>query len=67
MMGILDKTGTLEAGKMADVVLWTSNPLSVYALAENVYIDGALIYDRNNPKLQPKSDFLIDRKAGGTE
>ena len=67
MMGILDKTGTLEAGKMADVVLWTANPLSVYALAENVYIDGALVYDRDNPKLQPKSDFMIDRKAGGTE
>lgn len=67
MIGVLDKTGSLETGKMADVVLWTANPLSVYALAENVYIDGALVYDRNDPKLQPKSDFMIDRKAGGTE
>ncbi len=67
MMGILDKTGTLEAGKMADVVIWSADPLSVYALAEKVYIDGALTYDRNDKRFQPKSDFMIDRKAGGTE
>ncbi|MEQ1752640.1 MAG: amidohydrolase [Micropepsaceae bacterium] len=67
MLGMLSRTGTLEPGKMADVVLWTANPLSVYALAESVYIDGALIYDRSNKNLQPKSDFMIDRKAGGTE
>ena len=67
MLGILDKTGTLESGKMADVVVWNANPLSVYALAEQVYIDGALVFDRNDRKLQPKSDFMIDRKAGGNE
>ena len=67
MLGILDKTGTLENGKMADVVIWSANPLSVYALAEKVYIDGAVIYDRNDKRRQPKSDFMIDRKAGGTE
>ena len=67
MLGILDKTGTLENGKMADVVIWSANPLSVYALAEKVYIDGAIIYDRNDKRRQPKSDFMIDRKAGGTE
>lgn len=67
MLGILDKTGTLENGKMADVVIWSANPLSVYALAEKVFIDGAVIYDRNDKRRQPKSDFMIDRKAGGTE
>src|SRR3546814_6758875 len=39
-MGIADATGTLEPGKMADVVLWNGNPFSVYAHAEKVYIDG---------------------------
>ena len=45
----LDQTGTLEPGKMADVVLWNGNPFSVYAQAEQVYIDGARVYDRNDP------------------
>ena len=29
-LGIADQTGTLRAGKMADVVLWNGNPFSVY-------------------------------------
>ena len=58
-MGIADQVGTLEAGKMADVVLWNGNPFSSYALAENVWIDGALLYQRDNPALQPKSDFVL--------
>jgi imidazolonepropionase-like amidohydrolase len=58
-MGILDQTGTLEPGKMADVVLWNGNPFSVYAKAEQVYIDGARLYDRNDPSRQPTSDFLL--------
>ena len=37
----LDKqTGSLKAGKDADVVLWSHNPLSVYAKAERTYVDG---------------------------
>ncbi|RZA19295.1 MAG: amidohydrolase [Lysobacteraceae bacterium] len=58
-MGILEQTGTLEAGKMADVVLWNGNPFSSYAQAEQVYVDGARMYDRHDPSRQPKSDFLL--------
>ncbi|MFC5571337.1 amidohydrolase [Lysobacter yangpyeongensis] len=58
-LGILDRTGTLEPGKMADVVLWNGNPFSVYAQAEQVYIDGARVYDRHDPTHQPRSDFLL--------
>lgn len=58
-LGIADRTGTLEAGKMADVVVWNRNPFSSYAQAEQVYIDGARIYDRNDPARQPKSDFML--------
>ncbi|RNF82863.1 amidohydrolase [Montanilutibacter psychrotolerans] len=58
-LGVLDRTGTLEAGKMADVVLWNGNPFSVYARAEQVYIDGARVFDRNDPSRQPSSDFLL--------
>jgi imidazolonepropionase-like amidohydrolase len=59
IMGILDRTGTLEPGKMADVVLWTADPFSIYALADKVYIDGGLVYDRTNPPKQPRSDFEL--------
>ncbi len=58
-LGIDDVTGTLEKGKMADVVVWSSNPFSVYAKAEQVFIDGVLMYDRNNPARQPHSDFEL--------
>ena len=58
-MGIDKVTGSLEAGKMGDVVIWSSDPFSVYAKAEKVFIDGALVYDRNDPRYQPHSDFIL--------
>ncbi len=62
-MGILEETGTLERGKMGDVVLWNQNPFSVYAHAEKVWIDGALLFDRSNPALQPVSDFTLGQES----
>ncbi len=66
-MGILDQTGTLEAGKMADLVLWSGNPFSSYARAEQVYVDGARMYDRSDRTRQPMSDFMLgqDLLRGG--
>ena len=63
-LGIGDQTGSLEAGKMADVVIWDVNPFSVYAKADQVFIDGALVYDRSNPDLQPVSDFELGQLQG---
>jgi imidazolonepropionase-like amidohydrolase len=63
-LGISDRTGTLEAGKMADVVIWNGNPFSVYAKATQVFVDGAMVYDRNNPALQPVSDFELGQLQG---
>jgi imidazolonepropionase-like amidohydrolase len=45
-LGIDRVTGTLEAGKRADVVVWSRDPLSVYARAELVFVAGELAYDR---------------------
>jgi imidazolonepropionase-like amidohydrolase len=58
-LGILDETGTLEKGKMADVVIWNGNPFSVYAKADLVFVDGALLFDRHDPSRQPVSDFEL--------
>ncbi len=58
-LGILAQTGTLEAGKMADVVIWNGNPFSVYALADQVFVDGVMLYDRSHPAARPRSDFAL--------
>lgn len=61
-LGIEDKTGSLEAGKQADVVIWNQTPFSVYAKAEQVFIDGAKVFDVNDPEYQAQSDFLLGQK-----
>ena len=58
-MRIDDKVGSLEVGKNADAVIWTTDPFSVYALAEHVFIDGSHIYDRSDPFRQPQSDYEL--------
>jgi imidazolonepropionase-like amidohydrolase len=65
-LGILDQTGTLEAGKMGDVVVWSANPFSVYALADQVLIDGAVMLDRRNPDAKPRSDFMLGQPMEAT-
>jgi len=64
-MGIADVTGSLAAGKMADVVLWNGDPLSVYSRPEKVWIDGALMFDANDPQRRPVSDFELGQPGEG--
>ncbi len=68
-LGVADLTGTLEEGKMADVVVWNGNPFSVYTKAERVYIDGALAYERGNDAVNPVTDFTLGTaaSAGGAK
>ena len=40
-----DKIGSIKVGKDADVVLWNTNPLSVYAKAEKTLIEGVVYFD----------------------
>ena len=58
-LGVYDKTGSLEVGKMADLVLWSGNPFSVYTRADQVYIDGAIAFDRNDISKQALSDYEL--------
>ena len=64
-LGIADKTGSLKPGKMADIVLWNGNPLSVYTRPDKVWVDGALLYDANDPKRRPVSDFELGQVGEG--
>ncbi len=56
-LGVHEQTGSLEAGKMADVTVWSGNPFSVYSRADLVYIDGLLRYDRS--VAPPTTDFEV--------
>jgi hypothetical protein len=50
---------------MADVVLWNGSPYSDYTRPERVWIDGALMYDANDPKRRPVSDFELGQPGEG--
>lgn len=63
-LGVDDQTGSLEKDKMADIVIWDGDPFSVYSKAEKVFVDGALVYDRDDPALQPKTDFSVGILGG---
>ena len=39
---------SLEPGKNADVVIWSGDPFSVYSRAEQVFVDGAVVFDRGD-------------------
>ena len=60
-LGILEQTGTLDIGKDADVVIWSGNPFSIYTKAEQVYIDGALAFDKAT-NFMPHTDFDLGVK-----
>lgn len=40
-----NRVGSIKVGKDADVVLWTDNPLSIYAKVEKTVVDGIVFYD----------------------
>ena len=65
VLGLADETGSLEPGKHADVVIWSGNPFSVYTRADKVFLDGAVIYDRNDPRHQAQSDFMLGQSIDG--
>jgi imidazolonepropionase-like amidohydrolase len=49
IIGVDDRTGSIDVGKDADLVLWNHDPLSTYARAQKVYIDGDLFFDVSLP------------------
>jgi len=64
VLGIDEVVGTLEVGKRADLVLWSGDPMSVYARADLVYISGERVFDRSDPDLYPISDFELGIGVG---
>lgn len=45
-LGIDKRTGSIEQGKDADLVIWNAHPFSVYARVEKTIIEGDVYFDR---------------------
>ncbi|MGI9526502.1 MAG: amidohydrolase family protein [Weeksellaceae bacterium] len=79
IMHIDDKVGSIEVGKDADLVLWTDNPLSIYAKVDKTFVDGILYYDASQQaqkdqrlaeeknRIIQKMMFSDDAKKGRTQ
>jgi len=69
-----NRMGSIKVGKDADVVLWSDNPLSIYAKAEYTFVDGVCYYDLNKMNLMTTEiqkerkrliQKMIEEKASG--
>lgn len=50
LLHVDNRVGSLKAGKDADIVIWSDNPLSIYATVEKTFVDGKLYFDREKDK-----------------
>ena len=64
-LGVAERTGTLETGKLADLVVWSGDPFSVYTRADLVFVDGAVTWDRASTARQPVMDFELGQPGEG--
>jgi imidazolonepropionase-like amidohydrolase len=46
IIGVQDRIGSLEAGKDADIVVFSGHPFDYRTVAELVLIDGQVVYER---------------------
>jgi imidazolonepropionase-like amidohydrolase len=60
LLHIDNKVGSIKVGKDADVVLWSDNPLSVYAKVEKTIVDGQIYYD-NETDLKLRAEIQKER------
>jgi adenine deaminase len=68
MLHVDGRTGSIKTGKDADLVLWSDNPLSIYARAEYTIVDGTLYFDREKDKklreeLQAEKQRIVKKMA----
>jgi imidazolonepropionase-like amidohydrolase len=59
-LGIQDRVGSIEIGKDADLAIWTSHPLSVYARVDTTFVDGDVFFDRQQD-LARRADIQKER------
>ncbi len=50
ILGLEERLGSLKAGKDADFILLSGDPLSVYTHVEETWVEGKRVFDRANPE-----------------
>ncbi|MBK8490033.1 MAG: amidohydrolase family protein [Saprospirales bacterium] len=75
LLHIDNHVGSIKAGKDADVVVWSDNPLSVYAVAEKTFVDGIKFFDLEEDTAMREAvqkerarliqKMLAEKKGGG--
>ena len=50
VLGLDDRIGSLEEGKYADLTVWSGDPLDAMQRAEQVFIEGELVYAWTPPE-----------------
>ena len=74
MLHLDSHMGSIRAGKDADIVIWSDNPLSIYAIVEKTFIDGICFYDKEKDSVKREAirrerarlalKMLDEKKAG---
>ncbi|MCB0550611.1 MAG: amidohydrolase family protein [Phaeodactylibacter sp.] len=75
LLHIDGRVGSIKVGKDADLVIWSDHPLSMYAVAENTFVDGILFFSREEDQKQREAiaaerqrliqKMLAEKKEGG--
>jgi adenine deaminase len=55
MLHVDDRVGSLKVGKDGDVVLWSDNPISIYAKSLYTIVDGIIYFDRQKDEQMQKA------------
>jgi len=69
MLHVDSRVGSIKVGKDADIVLWSDNPLSIYAKSEKTIVDGIVYFDREKDaqlrkELTAERNRLIQKMMG---
>jgi imidazolonepropionase-like amidohydrolase len=74
LLQVDDKVGSIKIGKDADVVLWSDNPLTIYATVEKTVVDGIIFFDLDQEKAKNETvqkerneliNLMLDAKNKG--